>query len=128
MNEYQFKNTIPVLRIFDENKAREFYIDFLGFSIDWEHRYEEDFPIYMQVSLGDCSLHLSEHHGDSSPGIKLRVHVEGIQAYHQFLAEKNYKFARPGLEEAHGFKEVRVGDPFGNEFCFVEKIESLKSL
>ena len=26
---------IPVLRIFSVDKAREFYMDFLGFSLDW---------------------------------------------------------------------------------------------
>ena len=30
----------PILRIFDEAKAREFYVDFLGFKVDWEHRFE----------------------------------------------------------------------------------------
>jgi hypothetical protein len=31
----------PILRSFDEAKAREFYIDYLGFSVDWEHRFEQ---------------------------------------------------------------------------------------
>ncbi len=26
---------IPILRIFDEAKARAFYVDFLGFTVDW---------------------------------------------------------------------------------------------
>src|SRR3954468_24119707 len=30
---------IPILRIFDVEKAREFYLDFLGFSMDWDHRF-----------------------------------------------------------------------------------------
>lgn len=30
--------TIPILRIFDYQKAIEFYIDWLGFEIVWEHR------------------------------------------------------------------------------------------
>jgi hypothetical protein len=29
----------PVLRCFDEAKTREFYLDFLGFKVDWEHRF-----------------------------------------------------------------------------------------
>ncbi len=29
--------TTPILRIFDETKAKEFYVDFLVFNIDWEH-------------------------------------------------------------------------------------------
>ncbi len=28
----------PILRIFDEAKAKEFYVGFLGFKVDWEHR------------------------------------------------------------------------------------------
>ncbi len=61
-------STTPILRSFDETKAREFYLDFLGFSLDWEHRFEEGPPLYMQISNGDCVLHISEHHGDCSPG------------------------------------------------------------
>jgi len=37
----EFVQTIPLLRIFDVAKAKEFYVGFLGFAIDWEHRFEE---------------------------------------------------------------------------------------
>ena len=57
-------NVTPVLRIFDEEKARDFYVGFLGFEIAFEHRFEPNTPIYMGLSLGDVHLHLSEHHGD----------------------------------------------------------------
>jgi len=40
----------PIIRIFDEAKAREFYLEFLGCSVDWQHRFEPDAPLYMQVS------------------------------------------------------------------------------
>ena len=50
---------IPVLRMFDIRKAKEFYVDFLGFKVDWEHRFEPELPLYMQVSRGDCLLHSS---------------------------------------------------------------------
>ena len=42
----------PILRSFDAAKAREFYVDFLGFKVDWEHRFGDNFPLYMQVSRG----------------------------------------------------------------------------
>jgi hypothetical protein len=45
-----FGKTTPILRIFDEAKAKEFYIDFLGFKVDWEHRFEAGLPLYMQIS------------------------------------------------------------------------------
>jgi len=38
------QQTIPILRIFSFEKAREFYVEFLGFTVDWEHRFDADFP------------------------------------------------------------------------------------
>ncbi len=35
-----FNPAIPIFRIFSVEKAREFYLDFLGFTLDWEHRFE----------------------------------------------------------------------------------------
>ena len=71
----------PVLRIFDEAKAREFYCEFLGFSIDWEHRFGENFPLYMQISSGSCRLHLSEHYGNSSPGMTIRIETPDVDGF-----------------------------------------------
>ncbi len=54
-----FSRTTPILRSFDEAKAKEFYVAFLGFKVDWEHRFEPGLPLYMQVSRGACVLHIS---------------------------------------------------------------------
>ncbi|MCM3628663.1 VOC family protein [Paenibacillus glycanilyticus] len=117
----KLEQLVPILRIFDEAKAREFYLDFLGFSVDWEHRFEPDTPLYMQVSKGNIRLHLSEHHGDSSPGSSVRIEMSGIRELHKDLLDKKYKYARPGLEEMPwNCLECRIGDPFGNRIVFCE--------
>jgi hypothetical protein len=117
----RFSDAIPILRIFDVAKAKEFYVDFLGFTIDWEHRFGENFPLYAQVSRADIKLHLSEHHGDASPGSTVFIWMRGIVEYHRELIDKNYKYYRPGLEEAvWDAKLVQVGDPFGNKLRFSE--------
>src|SRR5262249_52877992 len=54
----QFSRTIPILRIFSVEKAKEFYVDYLGFSVDWEHHFEENTPAYLQVCRGGLMLHL----------------------------------------------------------------------
>ena len=77
--------TTPILRIFDEAKAKEFYVDFLGFKIDWDHRFEPGLPLYLQVSRDGCILHLSEHHGDCSPGAAMRIEVDEIGELHAEL-------------------------------------------
>ena len=38
-----------MLRIFSVEKAREFYVDFLGFTWDWEHRFDDSAPLYARV-------------------------------------------------------------------------------
>ncbi|MFA7945812.1 glyoxalase superfamily protein [Pseudomonas brenneri] len=114
----------PILRTFDEVKAREFYVDFLGFKVDWQHRFEDNFPLYLQVSLGDCVLHLSEHHGDASPGAAVRIQAEGLDAYLGQLQAKDYRFAKPGIEQTPwGTREMSIKDPFGNRLVFVEEGE-----
>lgn len=115
--------TIPILRIFSVEKAREFYVDYLGFQVDWEHRFEDMAPVYMQVSRGNLALHLSEHHGDCCPGSAVFVWMTGIDEFHQELGAKNYKYLRPGLEETfYGSKCVQVIDPFGNKIRFNEEL------
>ena len=71
--EIEFNRTIPILRIFDVAKADEFYVGFLGFSVDWDHRFDDNAPLYRQISRGDLILHLSEHHGDGSSGARVRI-------------------------------------------------------
>lgn len=118
------KQITPILRMFDEAKAKQFYVDFLGFRIDWEHRFEDNLPLYMQISLGECTIHLSEHHGDGCPGSALRIAMTGIRAYHAALLEKQYKFARPRLETAPWNElQCTVHDPFGNRLVFYEPVE-----
>jgi hypothetical protein len=56
----EFQKTIPILRIFSVEKAKEFYVGFLGFTVDWEHHFEENTPAYLQVSRAGLTLHLSE--------------------------------------------------------------------
>jgi uncharacterized glyoxalase superfamily protein PhnB len=118
-----FGKTTPILRIFDETKALEFYVDFLGFKIDWQHRFETNFPLYLQISRGECVLHLSEHHGDSTPGSALRIETDELEAFQQQLLSKEYSFARPQIQAMPwGSQDMTVTDPFGNRLVFSNAI------
>jgi len=117
---------IPILRIFDEAKAREFYQGFLGMKVDFEHRFEPGLPLYMQVSRASLVLHLSEHHGDCTPGSTVLVQTsEGLEALHAELIAKNYRNNRPGLETAPwNAKVMEVTDPFGNRLRFNQPLKA----
>ena len=112
--------TTPVLRIFDEQKAKEFYVDWLGFDVQWEHRFEDGLPLYLEVTRDDCTLHLTEHHGDCCPGAAVRIGTSNLDDLHRELSDKQYGFARPGIQDTPwDTREMSVTDPFGNRLTFV---------
>ncbi len=115
-----FQQAVPIVRIFDIAKAHEFYLDFLGFKVDWEHRFGENSPLYEQVSRAGLRLHLSEHAGDATPGGNMVVYTKGIEAFHKELIDKNYRYLRPGLENEEWGLEMQVIDPFNNRIRFME--------
>ena len=117
----RFVQTVPILRIFDLSKAKEFYIDYLGFAIDWEHRFESGLPVYMQISRGDLTIHLSEHHGDGTPGSAVFVIMSGLREFHREISAKGYRHLCPGIEHMPWDADVmEVLDPFGNRIRFNE--------
>lgn len=115
-----FEQAVPIVRIFDVAKAHDFYLGFLGFKVDWEHRYGANFPLYTQVSREGLRLHLSEHAGDATPGGNMVVYMKGIRAFHRELTDKNYRYMKPGLEDEGTRLEVEVIDPFNNHMRFME--------
>ncbi|PYY68224.1 glyoxalase/bleomycin resistance/extradiol dioxygenase family protein [Pseudomonas jessenii] len=118
-----FGKTTPVLRIFDEAKAVEFYVDFLGFKIDWQHRFAASSPLYLQISRGECVLHLSEHHDDSAPGAALRIETEELEQFQQQLLATEYGFSHPQIQVMPwGSQDLTIADPFGNRLVFTNAI------
>jgi ribosomal-protein-alanine N-acetyltransferase len=117
----ELDRVIPILRIFDIAKAKAFYLDYLGFTLDWEHRFEPKLPLYMQVSRGNVRLHLSEHHGDGTPGTAVYIQMRGLAELHADLRAKEYDYLRPGLDpDGPGGPTMNLLDPFGNTLRFTE--------
>lgn len=119
----RFERAVPILRIFDEAKAREFYLGFLGFSVVFEHRFEADLPLYMGIERKGLHLHLSEHHGDASPGSTVFVPMQNIALLRDELQEKRYGYGRPEITEQGWGQVLETYDPFGNRIRFCELTE-----
>lgn len=119
----QFNHVIPILRIFSVEKAKEFYLGFLGMKVDWEHRFEEGKPpVYMQVSRDGLVLHLSEHHGDATPGSNTFVEMSGLRDFHSEISARGYPYMAPGFDvPPWGGLCMEVIDPFGNRIRFAER-------
>lgn len=114
---------IPLFRIFDYDLAKSFYVDWLGFHNDWEHRFSPTSPRYFQVSRDALVLHLTEHYGDCSPGAKAFVPIDDVEALHQELSTRPHPNMNPGIEHAPwNAKIMEVTDPFGNRICFSQSL------
>ncbi|MBC9245987.1 VOC family protein [Paracoccus sp. 11-3] len=111
--------TAPVFRSFDEGRARAFYVDWLGFAWENEHRFHPGAPLYAFLRLDAFYLHLSEHHGDATPGSTALVYVEGLRDFHAALPRNPNM--RPGLEPQPWGLEMTVIDPFGNRLRFLDQ-------
>lgn len=113
--------TVPLLRSFDEARAKAFYLDYLGCTLDFEHRFELGMPLFFQASRGQMVVQVSEHHGDGSPGSAVRLIVTGLREFHRELLSKNYASLRPGVGRAEwGADEMTLLDPFGNRLIFTQ--------
>jgi len=119
-HDVSFTMCSPVLRIFDEAKAREFYCDFLGFQVLFEHRYDPEYPIYIGIERAGLHLHLSEHHGDGCPGALVFARMQGITHFAKELQAKKYAYARPSVVDQPWGRQVEIYDPFGNRIRFCE--------
>ena len=115
---------IPLFRIFDYSLAKAFYLDWLGFHLDWEHQFSPKSPRYLQISRDATILHLTEHYGDATPGSKAFIHLDDVAALHHELHSRPNPNMNPGIEDAPwGARILEVTDPFGNRLCFNQMVK-----
>ena len=122
-NGFSLQSSIPVVRMLDETKARSFYVDYLGYQVDWEHRFRDDpsSPLYMQIHHGESVLHLNGHAGSDTPVCEVRVPVRGLEQYCAYLRGKNAEFEKPQVVDPcyEGRKtDMNIIDPSGNLLTF----------
>ena len=115
-------SAIPVIRSFDSDRAQAFYIRYLGFRVDWEHRHADHLPLYQQISRSGCLLHVSEHHGDATPGGRCFIPMQQLEAFHAELQAKDYPNLNPGIETVPWGLQITLTDPFGNRLTFCEQL------
>ncbi|MDJ0646383.1 MAG: glyoxalase superfamily protein [Flavobacteriaceae bacterium] len=113
---------IPTFRILDYNKAIDFYVQGLGFNIDWEHRFGPGNPVYMQISRSGLTLHLSENKRFET-GVIVFVNCKGLNQLYSELNNRESKIELSKPEKSNWQTiQMEIEDPFGNVLRFNETI------
>jgi catechol 2,3-dioxygenase-like lactoylglutathione lyase family enzyme len=109
----------PVFQVTDYAQAVAFYVDWLGFSIDWEDRPASG-GHYFQVSRGPIVLHLTTYAHESCVGARALAEFNGLLAFHRVLQRRETAFPTPPLVRTtwnDKVMQLELFDPAGN--CLV---------
>lgn len=109
----------PVFQIADYAQAIAFYVDWLGFSIDWEDRPASG-AYYVQISRGSIVLHLTTYKHESNIGSRAIAEFTGMLSFHRLLLQKKSNFPAPLLQKTtwnDKVMQLELFDPSGN--CLV---------
>ena len=112
----------PSFNIRSYAEVVEYYVDWLGFKIDWEFRFAPDKPAYMQVSRDNLFLHLNEW--EEGPfGSNAVAHVDDIKALF-----KEWKARRPDwdgtvFKTPWNVLRIDLEDPSGNHIAIQQDLD-----
>ncbi|GAA2863576.1 glyoxalase superfamily protein [Streptosporangium fragile] len=99
------EEVIPILHVKDAAVAVAWY-DRLGFTQQWEHRFEPGLPAFVEVARGRVRLFLSEHKGDARPDTLVYLRVRDVDAVADEFGIQ--------VKDAPWAREIELRDPDGN--------------
>jgi hypothetical protein len=92
--------------------------------MDIKQSFEENFPLYFQISKDSIVIHLTEHYGDCILGARIRIRVKELEKFHGRL--KEYRYNKPGIEKMEwGTMEMSLLDPIRQSCYFCGRPESI---
>jgi catechol 2,3-dioxygenase-like lactoylglutathione lyase family enzyme len=110
----------PVLRILSYDEAVAYYVDWLGFKIEWEWREAPGKPVIMEISRDGVDIHLVEG-GDRPPTSWVQFALDDMVSLVEELNAKrpdSVSFER----DFPYIQEISMDDPFGNHLVFQKAV------
>jgi catechol 2,3-dioxygenase-like lactoylglutathione lyase family enzyme len=117
------QQVVPTLRITNYARSKAFYVDALGFQIDWEHRFEPKFPVFMQVSrdgLDSFSYRACRGLPSRRAGPFLRPRRRCLV---RRVPEQGVPVKEPPNESLQGLRSMTVVDPDGNKLRICTRLK-----
>jgi catechol 2,3-dioxygenase-like lactoylglutathione lyase family enzyme len=117
----QPQSVIPQFRITNAAKSLAFYVDGLGFAIDWKHQFESGYPMFFQITRASQTIFLSEHTGDGEVGGAAYFLVPDVDACFQDFRSRRVEFSKVPENTPWGTREMLLIDPDGNRLRFASE-------
>lgn len=109
------QRVMPALRMTNYARSKAYYVDGLGFTVAWEHRFEPSFPVFMQVERDGMAFYLTEHAGDCQVGGLVHLEVDDVDAWHAEFVGRGVPIHEPPSNDLPGLRMMTVVDPDGNQ-------------
>ena len=109
---------IPQLRITSAAASLPFYVDGLGFVVDWKHQFEPGFPLFVQLTRRDQTIFLTEHAGDCQVGGAIYFVVPDVEDCYQEFTNRGITTIESPHDTPWKSREMVVTDPDGNRLRF----------
>jgi catechol 2,3-dioxygenase-like lactoylglutathione lyase family enzyme len=121
MTNARLGSAIPVLDVRHIEDALAFYVDRLGFNVDFKYKKEPD--LYAGVRRDDVRLHIrrygAEHFENGNGKVKCRIAVDDPDAlYAEFRTMGVLDDGVEVHETDYGTREFGFEDPDGNNLVF----------
>lgn len=115
------QRVVPALRIGSYEVSRAFY-EMLGFTEQWRHQFQPDFPIFASIARDDMQIFLTEHTGDCEFGGLVHFYVENVDdCYSEFCNNGVVISEPPSHSLGPDIRDMLVIDPDGNRLSFITR-------
>jgi uncharacterized glyoxalase superfamily protein PhnB len=108
----RMEHPVPIFAVTDVPKALDYYVDKLGFEVDFTW---DDPPTFAAVARDQVRIFLSSATDSGQPtGAWISVFLPDVDALHREYAERGALVVTPPADYSWGVREMRVQDPDGN--------------
>lgn len=130
MNKASAKQVMPIITVESADKARNFFVDTLGFDHVMGVLGKDGQLDFVTVVLNGARLMFSRTHdnlpvtkaGSGKQPVEIYLEVADVAAYHEKLKKKGVKISDALTMQWWGDRTFKVMDPFGYEVWFYQTV------